>query len=954
MQSSSGCGLVIPDTLHFQALEDWENIPDLRKFFPGPAGCLHGKKLECFWDLENAPLCDSWPVCRRPGLDLTPSQHFDLLYNVLANWHGVKYKDFVLHVYLSDSSAETLPRDVVMDINRLYGKNLNVPRPPGKTSRLPDGRIVRNKEEPFGVDARMKLHMEAYAERAEPGDVMMVITGDLDFDEGIRKAKQQHGLQILHLSSKDKHNRKWSGMLRSGIISWHCWLDDFLMFHKDNPAIRLSPANQSKQLIEKAKKRREVQDDLGPLGIVILIDATNSMEKAIDMVKEQIDKLLSHLLSRDLDFAGRVQYAVVGYRDIGDERQFEIMGHVEGRPKEQQTHFTCDTNAVRDFLGGLQAYGGRDFPEDIAGAVLKVSQLNFDKQRLNMVFHILNDPGHGHEFNDTYSEDEYLDHPPPPPREDPALEIARAFKILKQECNVVKYHMLTINNPCRERPSTAKTVEKMKEISSGIELKSSVNLEQSSFSGMHQSWIEERPVEPDCAQIMRVISMCTSMRTSSEHTLRQADKWGVSQSNTQLSLLARRRSLHTWAPKLGRATTRAVSNATAMTIASGRVNEWEESEKPRKGTVFKGQEDPELLLGVACTVEMDDLKVASRISQGLGSTSTGVSSRMKAKPLAFQHWYHGPGLPALMRLDSKIKDRGLPFQTVLYEMLEEPRNLDDLLELVDSRGKLDVLFEVQKTRKYKILDEVMAVGQERVCKLAMDRAPGGQLQVLKHFRHDGTSAQSHFRYQSLLASHTLASFLAKMFSTVLDEHCIEGNRIEYVDACIVSFQLPNGKVSYRFHEQFMAGHFMKYTSNTGWIDENALPVCLAFPHWVYCATQGRLMVSDIQGWHDAQSKRVILTDPCLLCSSIGLMEDKDKDQGLQGMKDFFISHECDSICQRLGLHLQKPSKEAIREIQEQIDATASSGAGGKEGSSNPRDLNSISPGGAAASSSASA
>lgn len=54
------------------------------------------------------------------------------------------------------------------------------------------------------------------------------------------------------------------------------------------------------------------------------------------------------------------------------------------------------------------------------------------------------------------------------------------------------------------------------------------------------------------------------------------------------------------------------------------------------------------------------------------------------------------------------------------------------------------------------------------------------------------------------------------------------------------------------------------------------PVCDAFAHWAYYMTEGRIMVVDVQGWYDQEAKKAVLTDPCIHCSEIGLLDDKDR------------------------------------------------------------------------------
>lgn len=70
---------------------------------------------------------------------------------------------------------------------------------------------------------------------------------------------------------------------------------------------------------------------------------------------------------------------------------------------------------------------------------MQASQLQWDPTCTNILFHVLDDPGHGIEFNDSYldSKDNYFNFPPSG-RRDPHEEICEALRILKVDCNVKK------------------------------------------------------------------------------------------------------------------------------------------------------------------------------------------------------------------------------------------------------------------------------------------------------------------------------------------------------------------------------------------------------------------------------------------------------------------------------------------------------------------------------------
>lgn len=75
---------------------------------------------------------------------------------------------------------------------------------------------------------------------------------------------------------------------------------------------------------------------------------------------------------------------------------------------------------------------------------MQVANLQWDSTVNNLLFHVLDNPGHGKEFNSTYTDgdgdlrgDNYYDSPPPC-RQDPRVEITDALSKLKTQFNVTK------------------------------------------------------------------------------------------------------------------------------------------------------------------------------------------------------------------------------------------------------------------------------------------------------------------------------------------------------------------------------------------------------------------------------------------------------------------------------------------------------------------------------------
>jgi len=94
-------------------------------------------------------------------------------------------------------------------------------------------------------------------------------------------------------------------------------------------------------------------------------------------------------------------------------------------------------------------------------------------------------------------------------------------------------------------------------------------------------------------------------------------------------------------------------------------------------------------------------------------------------------------------------------------------------------------------------------------------------------------------------------------------------------------------------ERFIKGHYRKYNNNSGWISEDERNTPLAFCHFTWEASNGGLLICDIQGVED------VYTDP-QIHSREGEGFGKGN-LGVEGMNKFLQTHKCNPICKFLGL-----------------------------------------------------
>lgn len=106
-------------------------------------------------------------------------------------------------------------------------------------------------------------------------------------------------------------------------------------------------------------------------------------------------------------------------------------------------------------------------------------------------------------------------------------------------------------------------------------------------------------------------------------------------------------------------------------------------------------------------------------------------------------------------------------------------------------------------------------------------------------------------------------------------------------------------VNYFTAEPFLAGPFLKYNSNAGFICGDSLPnyeVVQAFTHFTFVESKGTLLVADLQGV--PCGSRMVLTDPQVL-SLEGMFGPGDLGAG--GMCACLRAHRCGKVCRQLGM-----------------------------------------------------
>ena len=118
--------------------------------------------------------------------------------------------------------------------------------------------------------------------------------------------------------------------------------------------------------------------------LAFVIDCTSSMSPHIISVKQTVKIIVRNILKTNKSLSLRL--AAVAHRDIRDKNRFEIFD------------FNKSIKLFESFLGRLEAIGGDDGPEDLAGAIKETNKLSWSHPT-SVTFIIADYPCHGREYH---------------------------------------------------------------------------------------------------------------------------------------------------------------------------------------------------------------------------------------------------------------------------------------------------------------------------------------------------------------------------------------------------------------------------------------------------------------------------------------------------------------------------------------------------------------------------
>ena len=110
---------------------------------------------------------------------------------------------------------------------------------------------------------------------------------------------------------------------------------------------------------------------------------------------------------------------------------------------------------------------------------------------------------------------------------------------------------------------------------------------------------------------------------------------------------------------------------------------------------------------------------------------------------------------------------------------------------------------------------------------------------------------------------------------------------------------PSGVSEVHLLELRIEGAFLRFGNNAGFVNPHIeAELAHAFSHWTFVASEGILMVTDLQG--SKEGNHYTLTDPAIHCPQ-DMLRFCSTNLGTHGIELFFGSHICGPTCIALGL-----------------------------------------------------
>ncbi|CAF1194625.1 unnamed protein product [Adineta ricciae] len=214
--------------------------------------------------------------------------------------------------------------------------------------------------------------------------------------------------------------------------------------------------------------------------------------------------------------------------------------------------------------------------------------------------------------------------------------------------------------------------------------------------------------------------------------------------------------------------------------------------------------------------------------------------------------------------------------------------------------------QINESTNIKIAEKPFAEGAMRLAFYGlMQNKDKWEKVVLKKYKNIHNNIDMKEKYLELLDCQTIADHLAQEFNKLslsTNESTSTIKKIKFIMTKLVFDPESEGNVHFFTIERFIDGSYKKFSNNAGYVNHEDPAVTLqAFSHWTYERTNGNMIVVDLQGIDIGDNQTYLLTDPCI--HSTDLTRFGRTNLGKPGIKRFFETHVCNSICQTLKLKM---------------------------------------------------
>ncbi|KAK3398806.1 hypothetical protein B0T20DRAFT_218297 [Sordaria brevicollis] len=228
----------------------------------------------------------------------------------------------------------------------------------------------------------------------------------------------------------------------------------------------------------------------------------------------------------------------------------------------------------------------------------------------------------------------------------------------------------------------------------------------------------------------------------------------------------------------------------------------------------------------------------------------------------------------------------------------------DAMALGQGSNALNAMMDCDSEIRFSVLELTLrthkipfAQGERHVASYARTEASTNRY-VVKTFKDSQESRLAYLAED--MRCQALCKAFALEFNALLDD-CREHSIDFVVTACFKGAGAGScSKDGFMPIEPYLDGNFVKYNNNAGYVNEDlgtnpSHLAAQAFSHFTYERSRGRFLVCDLQGVGE------MMTDPAIHTSDPERFKLSSTNLGLEGFQFFFAFHECNMLCQKLGL-----------------------------------------------------